>query len=187
MENGREFDFTLLLSGISDFTDEQIESLYEAGCDDATVAQRHGRVYVTFSRHAVSAVEAIVSAIENVKKSDIGASVQRVDTCNLVTQAEIARRIGRSRELVSKYATGERGAGGFPAPACNIVEGKPLWYWCEVAYWFSQNHIIKDCESREAQEIAAINTILELEHFKEIAPEVTSELFKQFSVCNGFN
>ena len=184
MPSCAEFDFTLLLSGISDFTDDQIDSLCAAGCDDGTASQRYGRVYLTFSRQAKSMAEAIISAIGDVKRANIGASVQRVDTCNLVTQAEIARRIDRSRQLVSQYIAGERGPGSFPAPACNITDGQPLWYWCEVAYWLSQNNIIKETENQEAQEIAAVNTILELEYLKLIAPDVTKNLLEQFSVCD---
>ncbi len=183
MNLSAEFDFTLLLTGITDFTDEQIDRLCAAGCDDATASQRHGRVYLTFSRQSPSMAEAILSAIEDVKQANIGASVQRVDTCNLVTQAEIARKIDRSRQSVSQYIAGERGPGSFPAPACNITEGQPLWYWCEVAYWLSQNDIIKESENREAQEIATINTILELEYLKVIAPDVTKNMLEQFSVC----
>ena len=179
-----EYDFTLILSGISDFTDGDIDALYEAKCDDATVSQRYGRVYMTFSREAKSMAEAIVSAIEDVKAADIGASVMRVDTCNLITQAEIARRIDRTRQAVSQYITGERGPGGFPPPACNIVEGQPLWYWCEVAYWLFQNDLIKDEENREAQEIAAINAIIDLEYLKIIAPETTAKYLRSSCVCS---
>jgi len=180
-----EFDFTLILSGIRDFTDKQVDALYEAGCDDATIAQRYGRVYMTFSRESESMPKAIVSAIEDVKKARVGASVRRVDTCNLVTKSEIARRIGKSRELVGKYVSGERGPGSFPAPGCNIVEGQPLWYWCEVTYWASANDIIREEANQEAHRISAINAILELENFKLIAPENTASLLRSSCQCCG--
>ncbi len=178
-----EFDFTLILSGITDFTDEQVDTLYSAGCDDATVAQRGGRVYMTFSREADSMIGAIISAIENIQKADIGASVLRIDTCNLVTQAEVARRLDRSRQNMEQYVSGKRGPGGFPAPACNIKEGQPLFYWCEVAYWAYQNNILSESANREAQEIAILNNILELEHQKVIEPEATARMLRHFSVC----
>lgn len=178
-----EFDFTLILSGITDFTDEQVDAFYSAGCDDATVAQRGGRVYMTFSREADSMVGAIISAIEDIQKADIGASVLRVDTCNLVTQAEVARRLDRSRQNMEQYVSGKRGPGGFPAPACNITEGQPLFYWFEVAYWAYQNNILSESANREAQEIAILNNILELEHQKVIEPEATARMLLHFSVC----
>ena len=62
----REFDFTLLLNGITDFTDDQVDALFEAGCDDATVAQRHGRVFITFSREAESFTSAVLTAIADI-------------------------------------------------------------------------------------------------------------------------
>ncbi len=156
-----EYDFTLILSDdISDFTDENIDALYEAGCSDATIAQRYGRIYVTFCRDRESLAAAITSAIEDVRKASVCAGVMRVDSCNLVTQAEIARRMGRPRQAVGQYISGERGPGSFPPPACNIVEGQPLWYWCEVAYWLSQHNMISATANREAQEVAVINTLL---------------------------
>ena len=111
-----EYDFTLILSGITDFNDEQVDSLFNAGCDDATVAQRSGRVYMTFSRDAQSMTEAIISAIMDIRKANIGAGVLRVDTCNLVNQSEIGRRLGLSRQCAENYVNGKR-LTGFPAPA----------------------------------------------------------------------
>lgn len=35
-----EHDFTLVLYGISELTREVVDALYEAGCDDATIASR---------------------------------------------------------------------------------------------------------------------------------------------------
>jgi transcriptional regulator with XRE-family HTH domain len=178
-----EYDFTLILAGISDFDEDTVDKLFDAGCDDATVAQRHGRVYITFSREAESLVEAIISAVFDVKKANIGASVLRIDNCNLVTQAEIARRLGRSRQNIEQYISGKRGPGGFPPPACNITDGAPLYYWCEVAYWAFKHELLSDQSNHEAQAIATLNTILELEHQKAIAPEITEDLLKQFRLC----
>ena len=179
----QEFDFTMILTGVTDFDDGIIDALCGAGCDDATVAQRYGRVYVTFSRRADSLEDAVVSAISDIKNAGIGAGVLRVDTCNLVTKAEIARRIGRSRQLVGQYISGQRGPGGFPPPACHIADGHPLWYWCEVAFWLSENDIIKPDDSRDATVIGAINSILELEYFRTTAPEMTQGLLRKSDLC----
>jgi len=182
-----EFDFKLILSGITDFTDEQVDRLYDAGCDDATVAQRDGRVYMTFSRESESMASAVISAIVDIREADIGATVLRVDTCNLVTPAEIARRLSRSRQAVDMYMKGVRGKGGFPAPACNLSETRPLYYWCEVAYWAYQNNLLRESDNREAQEISILNNILELEHQKNIAPAMTMEMIEKFTVCKPCN
>jgi hypothetical protein len=175
-----EFDFTLILDGISDFDESVVDKLFEAGCDDATVAQRYGRVFVTFSREADSFIDAAISAITQIGEADIGASVLRVDECNLVTPAEIARRLGRSRQNIDQYINGSRGPGGFPPPACNITDGAPLYYWCEVADWAYTHDILSSEMNRQAQVIASLNTILELQQQKRIAPEVTRRLLDQF-------
>lgn len=171
-----EYDFTLLLDGSREITDDIERALDEAGCDDATLSQRSGRLHLTFSRLAPSMKDAIVSALLDVVKAGVGLTVIRVDDCSLVTQAEIARHIGRTRQLVNQYINGQRGPGGFPAPACNITEASPLWYWCEVAHWLFENNLIKEQQLRDAQELSTINTALELLHQRRVAPELTSEI-----------
>jgi len=178
-----EFDFTLLLDGIEEITPDVEDALFTAGCDDATISLRFGRMYLTFSRSAVSLKDAIISAIKNVRKSGIDATVLRVDNCDLVTQSEIARRIHRSRQLVNQYIAGGRGPGGFPAPACNITDGAPLWYWCEVAFWLWENNIIKEQDLREAQDLTVINSVLELERQRQVSPELTREIVEALSLC----
>ena len=179
-----EFDFTLLLDGISQVSTEVEDSLFAAGCDDATISVRAGRVYLTFSRTAASLKDAILSAIKNVREADVGAMVLRVDQCTLITQAEIARRIGRSRQLVHQYITGARGPGGFPPPACHITADAPLWYWCEVAYWLSEHNIIREEDSREAQDLTVINSALELAWQRRISPDETRTILEELSLCH---
>lgn len=173
-----EHDFALVLTGITEVTPEAENALFEAGCDDATISVRFGRVFLTFSRTAPSLKEAVLDAIRDVKKANIGAEVLRVDGCNLVTQADIARKIRRSRQLVHQYLTGTRGPGGFPSPACDISDGAPLWYWCEVAYWLWQNDMIKENVLREAQGVAVINSVLELQYQRHLDPALTEEVLR---------
>jgi hypothetical protein len=178
----KEHDFALILTGIDDITDEVENALFEAGCDDATLSMRCGIPYLSFSRVAPSIKDAIVSAIHNIRNAGIGADVLRVDDCDLVTQAEIARRIGRTRQAAHQYITGERGPGKFPRPACIIADRAPLWYWCEVAYWLRQNNMIRDEELRDATEIAVINAALELRHQETIAPGLITEIRESIGI-----
>jgi hypothetical protein len=175
----REYDFALVLDGIAQLTVEMENALFEGGCDDATISVRFGRVFLTFSRTATSFKEAILSAIRDVKKAKIGAEVLRIDVGNLVTQADIARHIGRSRQLVHQYLTGARGPGGFPSPACAITDGAPLWYWSEVAYWLWQNDMIQEDVLQKAQEVALINSALELQHQCDRNPVLTEEVLRE--------
>ncbi|WP_417746928.1 hypothetical protein [Rosistilla oblonga] len=175
-EREPEFDFTLLLDGADTITPSLEDSLFQAGCDDATISLRFGRIYLTFSRSAPSLKDAILSAIKSVRDSGIPATVLRVDTCELVTQADIARRIDRSRQLVNQYINGSRGPGGFPAPACNITDGALLWNWCEVAHWLWENNFIKKSDLKDAQDLTIINSVLELEHQRQRSPDLTKEI-----------
>ncbi len=171
-----EHEFTLVLTGLVEITNAAADALFEAGCDDSTVSMRHGRVYMTFSRAAPSLKEAILGAIQDVRRAGVGADVLRVDECDLVTQADIARRMGRSRQLVNQYVAGLRGPGGFPPPVCDIVEGTPLWYWCEVARWLFENDMLREEEMRESLVVAAINSVLELQHRRRVDPELAEEV-----------
>ena len=176
-----EHDFTLVLTGIRELTQEVVDAFFEAGCDDATIASRGGRIVVTFSRTASSLKDAILSAIQCVRKANTGADVLRIDYCNLVTQADIARKIGRSRQLVQQYMTGVRGPGGFPPPVCEVSDGSRLWLWCEVASWLCENDMIKEEVLRDARQVEAINSVLEMEWQKKENRELTEEVIKAVS------
>ncbi len=176
----KEHDFTLVLSGITELTPEVQDALFEAGCDDATLSMRCGRPFLTFSRTAPTLKDALFSAISDVKKANIGAEVLRIDCCNLVTQSEIAHKIGRTRQLVHQYVTSERGPGSFPPPACNVSDDAdaPLWYWCEVAHWLYQNNMITEEALRDARALSLINDVLELNYQKKIEPKLTKEVLE---------
>lgn len=166
----REYDFALIVGGVSELTPAVEDALFQAGCDDATVSMQHGRLYIEFSRSAVSLEDAIISAIRDVRKADIGAEVLRVDECNLVTASEIARRMGRTRQLVHQYMNGTRGPGGFPPPECHLTDHAPLWAWCAVSYWLVENNLLRPEESWNAEVIEAINNWLESERQRRRYP-----------------
>jgi transcriptional regulator with XRE-family HTH domain len=172
----REHDFALVVGGVPALTREVEDALYESGCDDATLSIQYGQLYIEFSRSAPSLKDAILSAIHDVLKANIGAQVLRVDECDLVTQAEIARRIGRSRQQIYQYINGERGPGGFPPPECHLAEGSPLWEWCAVSWWLSQNAIIRPEDGWNAEVVAAINNWLAAQRQRERHPELVRQI-----------
>ena len=172
----REYDFALILTGVNELTSEVEDSLFVAGCDDATLSVQYCFIYMEFSRTATSLKDAILSAIRDVRNANIGADVWRVDESNLVAPAEIARRIGRSRQLVHQYMTGKRGPGGFPTPECNLTDGAPLWSWCAVSYWLSQNDMIRPEELQNAESVATINNALEGFRQRGRNPELVAEI-----------
>jgi len=160
----REYDFALALSGPTELTDDMADALFAAGCDDATPSVTYGRIWMEFSRTATSYKEAVLSAIRDVRKAGIGADVWQIDECNLVTQAEIARRIGKTPQYVQQLMSGKRGPKGFPPPVCHLSENTLLWQWCAVSFWLSENFFISPEISEQAEINYAINCVLEKAH-----------------------
>ena len=177
----REYDFALVLDGLTDLNDEGMNKLFDAGCDDATFSVRDGRVFAEFSREAESYSQALLTAISDVRAARVGAVVLRVNTCDLVTPADIARRIGRSRELVSQYISGDRGPGKFPPPECFLTDAKPLWMWCAVSYWLAENSLIRPEEYREAQFVWVVNEWLSSQRSRRENPELISQIEKSLA------
>ena len=174
----RDHEFVLVLSGIAVLDERVANAIYEAGCDDATPCLRYGTLSLAFDREATSLRGAILSAIRDVMGAGIDASVRYVDACNLVSQADIARRIGRTRQQVGQYVSGKRGPGNFPGPACSFADGHPLWMWCEVAEWLCGNSIIQEVDLEEARVVAGINSALDLLHQRQHDPGLLDEVFQ---------
>lgn len=177
----KEYEFTLVVSGLPEVTQDVEDKLFEAGCDDVTIVLRCGQVFLTFCREADSRLTAMLGAITEVRKANIGGAVVRVEESDLVTQAEIARRADLSRQRISQYANGSR-VGGFPSPACSIGE-TPLWHWCEVAHWLFHNDLISQEEHDHAEEIAAINQYLQSCQQRQRSPEISSRISRELNAC----
>jgi hypothetical protein len=175
----REYDFALILAGIADLTDEVMDAFFSAGCDDATFTLRYGLIFAEFSRSARSFEDAILSAIHQIRRADTGAEVIRVNDCDLVSASDIARRINRSRQLISQYIQGQRGPGDFPPPECFLADDKPLWAWCAVTYWLADNQLIRPDESHEADFVDLINDHLALERHHRRNPELATRLERE--------
>lgn len=134
-----EWTFRLRLGGI-ELTDDELDALFEAGCDDATFSvERDGSVTGRFDREAESQEDAVLSAIADVDAADVGARVLRVDADDdWLTASEIAERVGRSRESVRLLIRGQRGPGDFPSPVARATAVNPLWSWAEIEEWFER-------------------------------------------------
>jgi hypothetical protein len=134
-----EWTFRLTLSGL-DLTDEQLDALFEAGCDDATFSrERDGSVLGLFDREAETQEDAILSAIDNVESAGVGARALRVaQDDDWLTASEIAERVSRTRQSIGQLIRADRGPGGFPAPVARHGSPNPLWSWDEVEAWFER-------------------------------------------------
>jgi hypothetical protein len=72
-----KYEFTLILKGPLELTDQMADKLFQAGCDDGTPGTTGGVFSIDFHREANSLEEAIGSAIANVKSA--GYDVERVE------------------------------------------------------------------------------------------------------------
>jgi hypothetical protein len=139
-----EYDFLLKfdLSDPSIDPEQFVEALYEAGCDDATVGiGQHGRIALNFTREALSANEAVSSAIADVRKAIPEAKLVEA-TPDLVGLTDIAEILGCSRQNIRKLVIGNRSI--FPSP---VHEGSAaIWHLAKVLKWFKAkgNYVIED-------------------------------------------
>jgi hypothetical protein len=72
-----KYEFTLILKGSPELTEEIADQLFEAGCDDGTPGTSDGVFSIDFHRTANALEDAINSAISNVKSA--GYDVERVE------------------------------------------------------------------------------------------------------------
>ena len=123
----KEHDFTLVID--RPITDDEIDALYDAGCDDATPEVERNRTLLHFTRDAPALANAIASAVLAVERAGLVST--GVDSNDLVQRQEIAARTGRTPESIRLLAAGERGPGGFP-PAQH-----GFYSWVLVRAWFA--------------------------------------------------
>ena len=166
--------FTLIVDGPDLQDDIFIDRLFEAGCDDATAGRIDGVQYVDFDREAASLSDALLSAVTEVENVG-GVSVVRVADAGLVSMADIASRIGRTRESVRLLITGARGPGGFPAPVTDPRSRYRLWRWSDVTHWLTTQ--LGEADIPDDRFLSVVNASLELRrHRDELAPDSRNRL-----------
>lgn len=72
------FDFTLTVEGLDVLDDAVLDSLFEAGCSDATLASAEGRAVADFHRVAQNFAGAVSTAIAQIEGTVAGARVTSV-------------------------------------------------------------------------------------------------------------
>lgn len=127
----RSFTFTVVLDHRP--TETELDKFADNAWDDAAFGTERGVPIVEFDREADSLAEAIAAAVMELE--DVGLLALRVVDQDLVTLADIADRVGQSRESFRRYATGDRGPGGFPPPVNPARDGTVFYRWSEVAPW----------------------------------------------------
>lgn len=130
----KDYDFILKFQLPAHDTDPEqfVDALYESGCDDASVGiGQQGRIALNFIRQSESALDAILSAISDVKKAIPGVKLIEA-TPDLVGLTDIADILGFSRQNMRKIAVKNKSA--FPAP---VHDGTvSLWHLFKVLKWF---------------------------------------------------
>lgn len=154
-----EHNFTLTIQGT--FADAVLDALFEAGCDDATISHKGDLLFAEFDREADSLLDAVLTAIADVESVE-GLRVLHVDPDDLVWASEIAERVGRTRQSVDLLIKGQRGPGGFPAPASHATRN-PLWRWSEVEAWF-ERYEGRPADTERAAVLGAVNGALLARH-----------------------
>lgn len=159
----KAFEFTLKFSMPDTFADPEsfAEQLCKAGCDDAIIGVgQKGRIALQFSRPANNALEAITSAIKDVKSVIPDARLIE-STPDLVGLTDIAQLLGFSRQNMRKLM--QTHIQTFPTPVHSGTTS--IWHLCNVLQWFevNQNRVIDPA----IKAVALAN--MEINHYKEYA------------------
>lgn len=176
-----EQTFTLLVEGADLLTDESLDALFMAGCDDATFGVRGSVHYADFDRESTTFAEAIVSAIRDIQRAIPDARVVRIEPDEFVSLSAIARRTGRSRESIRLLAEGLRGPGGFPTPERWVDARTTVWHWTEVAEWFENRLGERVARGDETHAVAALNGLLEARRHVDDSSESVREAVAEFA------
>jgi hypothetical protein len=117
------------------------DALFEAGCDDATMGVgRIGYLGAMFDREANNAIDAIESAINDIRKAIPESLVEKVEPFMMNT-IDIGIRYGLSKASVSKYVLGKDNKRGNKEPFPEQIHS--AWYAVDVSKWFKKNTTVK--------------------------------------------
>jgi predicted DNA-binding transcriptional regulator AlpA len=164
------WDFRLMLEDLPD-DDATFDALYEAGCGDGSFGWVEGVAHVDFDREAPTFLDAVISAIRDVE-SVPPVRVLEVDPDELLTMADIAQRLGRTRESVRLLVRGKRGKGGFPEPVLGTGKWR-FWRWSDVLAWLDE---VPDAVLERARVTDAVNAALELRRRKVLLPRADRKI-----------
>ena len=79
------YEFDVILKAISEPSDEYADKLFDAGCDDGTLASRDGVTWIHFDREAPSLEEAIRSAVAQVQSTGLSVAKVELDIAAVVS------------------------------------------------------------------------------------------------------
>ncbi len=157
---GYDFALTFSLSDPAADPTQYLDALFDAGCDDALVGVgQAGSIALEFDRDAPDAVEAVRSAIADVRTAIPDAEIVEVNP-DLVGMSGIADLLGCSRQMVRKFTLSK--SSGFPKPV-HAGTALALWHLVEVVDWAQQSEKYRKQLSSAISEIAMATWTFNLE------------------------
>lgn len=173
----KTYSFGAVVSG--DLDDAMVDRIYEIAPDSTVSVDRDGcGGLIEFDRESSDDMfGVIVGAIGQLEDLDL--SIQRIEPDALVYAADIAERVGRSRQSVDFLIRGERGPGDFPEPLTHAGSRNPMWRWTDVERWFaSYQGEPDDVDARvDAMMISLANSLIEVRRVLAVMPPARQEFF----------
>jgi len=164
--------FELEIGPVGDL-EEAAEQLYSI-CGDGQIAGDERGGTITFSREALNAIRAILSAIDDSERAGLSVTSVMED---LVTVDDIAEKTSRSAQAVGHWITGERGPGAFPAPVVYRGSRIKLYSWAQVSRWLSEARLghVDPAAAEVAAAAAEVNALLHARQVLRDAPTAHRE------------
>ncbi|MDB9312425.1 hypothetical protein PN462_04855 [Spirulina sp. CS-785/01] len=166
----KEYDFALIFKLNSPHLnpEEYCDQLYEAGCDDALIGVgKTGYIALDFIREADSGLDAIQSAINNVKSVLPDAELVHISP-DLVGVKELANIFQCSRQNIQKLVKKTT----FPNPAYQGYQ--VIWHLADVLNWYADQDYPVNRELLEvAQLTISINSKIACKNYQSQVSEDT--------------
>jgi len=150
-------------------TETELDAVFSQN-DDVAFGVDGSLPIAEFDREAPTLTEAIVSAVRSLES--VGLVPVRVIDEDLLTLADIADRIGQSRESVRRYAAGSRGPRDFPPPVNPRRDGTLFYRWSEVSPWIRQ-HLEIDVTDTDVALVVA-NLVLQARQHRDRVANISA-------------
>jgi predicted DNA-binding transcriptional regulator AlpA len=153
----KEYEFVLVVDGVSIEDDEAEAILTDAF--DGVLSWNRGLYRLAVSGTGRDSYEAASRLVSRLTAALPGLKIVRLDP-ELVGIADVAQRIGHSRQNVQQWVNGERN-GSRPFPAPEGCAGRSLvWRWVDVNEWLRPLGISDEAVRPSREEAARIDVML---------------------------
>jgi predicted DNA-binding transcriptional regulator AlpA len=153
----KEYEFVLVVDGVSIEDDEAVAILTDAF--DGVLSWNRGLYRLAVSGTGRDSYEAASRLVSRLTAALPGLKIVRLDP-ELVGIADVAQRIGHSRQNVQQWVNGERN-GSRPFPAPEGCAGRSLvWRWADVNEWLRPLGISDEAVRPSREEAARIDVML---------------------------